>query len=95
MVAVQNIPVWWVWYYWACPVAWTLYGLITTQFGDVTSLVTPSDGSPPIMVKEYVAKTFGMTSDMIGPAVAMPVVFTVVFAAVFAIGIKYFNFQQR
>lgn len=95
MVFRPNIPVWWVWYYWACPVAWTLYGLITTQFGDVTSLVIPSDGSPPIMVKDYVEKTFGMTSDMIGPAVAMPVVFTVVFAAVFAIGIKYFNFQQR
>ena len=92
---MQNIPVWWVWYYWVCPVAWTLYGLITTQFGDVTSLVIPSDGSPPITVKEYVKNTFGMTSDMVGPAVAMPVVFTVVFAAVFAVGIKCFNFQQR
>ncbi|KAG0620558.1 hypothetical protein M758_4G225500 [Ceratodon purpureus] len=95
MVFKPNIPVWWVWYYWACPVAWTLYGLITTQFGDVTSLISTSDGSPPIMVKDYVKKTFGMTSDMIGAAVTMPVVFTVVFAAVFAIGIKYFNFQQR
>ena len=92
---MQNIPVWWVWYYWVCPVAWTLYGLITTQFGDVTSLVIPSDGSPPIMVKDYVKNTFGMTSGMVGPAVAMPVVFTVIFAVVFAIGIKYFNFQQR
>ncbi|KAG0593524.1 hypothetical protein KC19_1G336100 [Ceratodon purpureus] len=95
MIFKPNIPAWWVWYYWVCPVAWTLYGLVTTQFGDVKSLVIPSDGSSRIMVKEYIKKTFGMSSDMVGAAVAMPVVFTVVFAAVFAIGIKYFNFQKR
>ncbi|KAK1265447.1 Pleiotropic drug resistance protein 3 [Acorus gramineus] len=31
-----RIPIWWRWYYWACPIAWTLYGLIVSQFGDIT-----------------------------------------------------------
>ncbi|XP_048233510.1 pleiotropic drug resistance protein 1-like isoform X2 [Ricinus communis] len=29
----QRIPVWWRWYPWACPVSWTLYGLIASKFG--------------------------------------------------------------
>jgi len=31
---MQQIPVWWRWYYWAFPISWTLYGLITSQLGD-------------------------------------------------------------
>ncbi|RVX19501.1 ABC transporter G family member 36 [Vitis vinifera] len=30
-----RIPVWWKWYFWSCPVSWTLYGLVVTQFGDI------------------------------------------------------------
>lgn len=89
------MPAWVAWYYWACPVAWTVYGLIITQFGDVTSLMATSGGGGVVMVKDYVEKTFGMSQHMLGPAVAMPVVFTVLFAGVFVIGIKYLNFQQR
>jgi hypothetical protein len=92
---VQRIPKWWVWYYWACPVAWTLYGLIITQFGDVTALVYPTDGTDPMPVNAFIDRTFGFQHHMLGPAVAMPVVFTVLFASVFAFGIKYLNFQQR
>ncbi|RZC26329.1 ABC transporter G family member 39, partial [Glycine soja] len=33
-VTIQQIPVWWRWYYWAFPISWTLYGLITSQLGD-------------------------------------------------------------
>ncbi|MBA0843490.1 hypothetical protein Goarm_000675, partial [Gossypium armourianum] len=30
-----RIPVWWRWYYWVCPISWSLYGLIASQYGDV------------------------------------------------------------
>ncbi|KAI3455483.1 hypothetical protein Pfo_012146 [Paulownia fortunei] len=30
-----KIPKWWIWYYWICPVAWTVYGLIVSQYGDI------------------------------------------------------------
>lgn len=89
------MPSWVGWYYWACPVAWTVYGLIITQFGDVTILMKTAGYGGAVMVKDYVDKTFGMSDGMLGPAVAMPAVFTVLFAGVFAIGIKYLNFQQR
>lgn len=34
LVPRPLIPVWWRWYYWCSPVAWTIYGLITSQVGD-------------------------------------------------------------
>ncbi|KAJ4843035.1 transcription factor [Turnera subulata] len=41
IVPQTKMPVWWRWYYWACPVAWTLYGLAASQYGDVkTTLET-------------------------------------------------------
>ncbi|KAK2651443.1 hypothetical protein Ddye_011299 [Dipteronia dyeriana] len=30
IVPQKRILVWWRWYYWMCPVAWTLYGLIVS-----------------------------------------------------------------
>ncbi|PQQ06733.1 pleiotropic drug resistance protein 3 [Prunus yedoensis var. nudiflora] len=38
MVTLQSIlkiPVWWVWGYWICPLAWSLKGALTSQYGDV------------------------------------------------------------
>ncbi|KAL6344974.1 hypothetical protein AAG906_007705 [Vitis piasezkii] len=35
VVPRTRIPVWWRWYYWCCPISWTLYGLIGSQFGDM------------------------------------------------------------
>jgi len=31
---MQQIPMWWRWYYWASLISWTLYGFITSQLGD-------------------------------------------------------------
>jgi hypothetical protein len=78
-----------------CPIAWTLYGLIITQFGDVTSLVYPTGGGDAMEVQAFVSKTFGFHHKLLGLAVSMPVVFTILFASVFAFGIKYLNFQHR
>ncbi|KAK0583718.1 hypothetical protein LWI29_001978 [Acer saccharum] len=34
MIPRSQIPVWWRWYYWGSPVAWTLYGVLVSQVGD-------------------------------------------------------------
>ncbi|PQQ21261.1 pleiotropic drug resistance protein 1 [Prunus yedoensis var. nudiflora] len=39
IVPRPRIPIWWRWYYWACPVAWTLYGLVASQFGDLNDVL--------------------------------------------------------
>ncbi|KAI0493371.1 hypothetical protein KFK09_023487 [Dendrobium nobile] len=33
----QRIPTWWKWLYYICPTAWSLNGLLTSQYGDLTN----------------------------------------------------------
>ncbi|KAK3019032.1 hypothetical protein RJ639_004314 [Escallonia herrerae] len=35
ILAIARIPKWWVWCYWICPTAWSLRGLLTSQYGDI------------------------------------------------------------
>ena len=71
-----------------------MQGLVITQYGDDTSELRTTDGQW-VTVKEFVEKSFGMSANMLGPAVAMPAMFTLLFAGVFVTGIKSFNFQRR
>jgi len=94
LIPRPKIPVWWRWYYWACPVAWTLYGLVVSQFGDLDSEMTLVDGSKQ-PVKQFVKDYFGFHHDFLGEVAAAVVGFCVLFGFVFALGVKYLNFQHR
>ncbi|RVW28719.1 Pleiotropic drug resistance protein 1 [Vitis vinifera] len=91
IVPRTRIPVWWRWYYWACPVAWTLYGLVTSQFGDIEDTVLDSN----VTVKQYLDDYFGFKHDFLGVVAVVIVGFTVLFLFIFAYAIKAFNFQRR
>lgn len=84
------MPIWWRWYYWACPVAWTLYGLIASQWGDVTEQMESGE-----TVKDFLRTSFGFRHDFLGAVAGVIVGLTVVFAFIFALCIKTFNFQRR
>ncbi|CAJ1951217.1 unnamed protein product [Sphenostylis stenocarpa] len=91
VIARPNMPVWWRWYYWACPVAWTIYGLIASQFGDITHVMK----SENISVQEFIRSYFGIRHDFIGVSAVMVSGFAVLFVIIFAVSIKVFNFQRR
>ncbi|KAG8379883.1 hypothetical protein BUALT_Bualt07G0135600 [Buddleja alternifolia] len=55
-----RIPIWWRWYYWASPLAWTLYGLTVSQFGDVEEYITPEQ-----TVKEFLRSYFGFRDEIL------------------------------
>ncbi|KAI4352597.1 hypothetical protein L6164_006833 [Bauhinia variegata] len=94
LIPRTQIPIWWRWYYWASPVAWTIYGLVTSQVGDKTSPVqVPGEGF--ISVKEYLEKHMGYKYDFLGVVAAVHIAFVVLFLFVFAHGIKFLNFQKR
>ncbi|KAJ4824979.1 hypothetical protein Tsubulata_014353 [Turnera subulata] len=57
----QRIPVWWRWYAWLCPVAWTLYGLLITQFGDIKDQLESGE-----TVEEFLRNYFDFRKDMVG-----------------------------
>ncbi|KAL0441589.1 UNVERIFIED_CONTAM: Pleiotropic drug resistance protein 1 [Sesamum radiatum] len=90
IVPRPRIPVWWRWYCWACPVAWTLYGLATSQLGDVEEYI-----SPEYTVKEFLRSYFGFRHDFLGVVAGMHVAFVVVFIFTFGFAIRVFNFERR
>lgn len=84
------MPVWWRWFFWICPISWTLYGLITTQFGDVNERMDTGE-----TVEEFVRSYFGYRDDFKDVAAAVVVSFSLIFGSAFAFSIKAFNFQKR
>ena len=65
----QRIPVWWRWYYWICPVSWTLYGMITSQFGDVEEMLTDRN----VTMVQYLDYFYGFKHDFQGVVAAVVV----------------------
>ncbi|KAF7814325.1 pleiotropic drug resistance protein 1 [Senna tora] len=91
VVPRPSVPVWWRWYCWACPVAWTLYGLVASQFGDITTKMEADNQT----VQEFLRSYFGFRHDFVGICAVVVVGFAVLFAFIFAVSIKVFNFQRR
>ncbi|KAF5938926.1 hypothetical protein HYC85_023185 [Camellia sinensis] len=56
---IQRIPIWWRWYYWANPIAWSLYGLLTSQYGEMEEKLKLSDGSQSMPIKQFLKDQFG------------------------------------
>lgn len=91
---IQQIPIWWRWYYWASPVAWTIYGLLTSQVGHKTHLMlVPGEGL--VSIKTYLKRNLGFDYDFLGAVAVAHIGFVLLFFFVFAYGIKYLNFQRR
>ncbi|KAK9282203.1 hypothetical protein L1049_005115 [Liquidambar formosana] len=90
-----KIPKWWVWYYWICPVAWTVYGLIVSQYGDLENTITVPGVMDDPPIKQYIQDHFGYDPNFMGPVAAVLVGFAAFFAFIFAYCIKTLNFQTR
>ncbi|GFP96043.1 pleiotropic drug resistance protein 1 [Phtheirospermum japonicum] len=90
VIPKTRTPVWWRWYYNICPIAWTLYGLVASQFGDVEAELDTSE-----TVKEFVRSYFGYRHDFVGYVAIIIVGIAVLFGFIFAFSIRAFNFQKR
>ncbi|CAA6670844.1 unnamed protein product [Spirodela intermedia] len=69
-----------------CPVAWTLYGLIASQFWDMSEII---EGEPV----DVSLKNYGFEHNFLW-GVAPVVAFSVLFASIFAFSIKILIFQK-
>ncbi|MED6107249.1 ABC transporter G member 36, variant 2 [Stylosanthes scabra] len=90
-----RIPKWWIWYYWICPVAWTVYGLIVSQYRDVTQPILVLGTNNHTAIKDYIEEHYGFNPNFMGPVAVVLVAFTLFFAFIFAYCIKSLNFQTR
>ncbi|KAL8162227.1 hypothetical protein V2J09_013716 [Rumex salicifolius] len=75
---IIRIPVWWTWYIWACPFAWSLYGLVVSQFGDVEDKLENGE-----MVKEFLRSYFGFRHDFLWIVAAIVLGFSLLFSFIF------------
>lgn len=91
---MQLIPVWWRWYYWGSPVAWTIYGIFASQIGDIKSELELSGGEK-MAVNQFLKDNLGYEHDFLIPVVFAHVGWVLLFFFVFAYGIKFLNFQRR
>ncbi|KAF8711623.1 hypothetical protein HU200_029077 [Digitaria exilis] len=91
LIPRTKIPVWWRWFYWICPIAWTLNGLVTSQFGDVTENFRNGGGR----ISDFVEGYFGYHHDLLWLVALVVVAFPALFALLFGLSLKIFNFQKR
>ncbi|XP_073007568.1 ABC transporter G family member 44-like [Typha latifolia] len=90
LIPRPKMPVWWRWYSWGCPVSWTLYGLVASQFGDSQHIMDTGE-----TVSEFVRSYFGFKHDFLGVVAVVIVAFPALFALLFGVSIKVLNFQRR
>ncbi|XP_076916108.1 ABC transporter G family member 31-like [Bidens hawaiensis] len=93
LVPKPQIPGWWIWFYYVCPIAWTLQGLVGSQLGDVEDLIV----GPAFQgtVKGFLKEELGIESGMIGIAALVIFAVSLSFFLVFALSLKFLNFQKR
>ncbi|AES81621.2 pleiotropic drug resistance protein 1 [Medicago truncatula] len=93
LIPQTRIPVWWRWFYWINPAAWSLNGLVTSQFGDITDSLDFNGRIVPI--QDFLRDYFGFKYEFLGIVAVIVVGFTIGFVLVFALSIKTLNFQRR
>ncbi|KAI7731737.1 LOW QUALITY PROTEIN: hypothetical protein M8C21_021628, partial [Ambrosia artemisiifolia] len=68
MIARMRLPIWWRWYYWVNPVAWSLYGLLTSQYGDVSEPLKLADGLHSVPLRQFLRDELGYRHELLGVA---------------------------
>ncbi|OMO90445.1 ABC-2 type transporter [Corchorus olitorius] len=93
LIPKPKIPGWWIWFYYICPVAWTLKGIISSQLGDVETMIV--DPAFQGTVQDYIKSQFGIDHDAVGVSAVVLIGFIVLFFGSFAFSVRFLNFQRR
>eukprot|EP00850_Spirogloea_muscicola_P018226 SM000165S02187 [mRNA] locus=s165:830:10558:+ [translate_table: standard] len=94
LIPRPDMPRWWTWYYYLNPVAWTLYGLIGSQLGDVTTTIT-APGQDDTTVKHFLSSYFGFEHNLLGAVAAALLGFVFGFWLIYAYAVKTLVLQSR
>ncbi|KAJ1284239.1 hypothetical protein BS78_03G189900 [Paspalum vaginatum] len=92
VIPYGRIPIWWRWYYWLNPVAWSLYGLVTSQYGDHEGTLGDASGKS---IKDYILWYFGFKKDFLEVVASVVLGFNLLFAFIFILSTKVVNYQSR
>jgi energy-coupling factor transporter ATP-binding protein EcfA2/ABC-type multidrug transport system permease subunit len=88
-----KIPKWWVWCYWICPTAWSLKGLLTSQYGDMEKeiLIFGDKKSVGAFLEDY----YGFRHDRLSVVAVVLIAYPIIYASLFAYCIGKINYQKR
>lgn len=75
--------------------AWTVYGLIVSQYGDIEDEMIVEGTTVKPSVRSYIEEHFGYKVEFMGEVAVVLVGFTVFFAFMYAYCLKTINFQKR
>lgn len=75
--------------------AWTVYGLIVSQYGDIEDEITVETTVVRISVKSYIEEHFGYNLGFMREVAIVLVGFALFFAFMYAYCLKKLNFQKR
>ncbi|MED6194939.1 transcription factor [Stylosanthes scabra] len=93
LIPPTRIPIWWRWYNLINPAAWSLYGLVASQYGDIKENTEYNGIYVP--VKDFLRSYYGFRHEFLGVVATIVVGFSLVFALIFAVFIKMINYQRR
>lgn len=91
--SLQQIPKWWIWLYYLCPLSWSLHGLFSSQYGDIQRpiLVFGETKSVASFLRDY----FGFHHNLLVLVAIVLLVFPLFYAFLFGYCIGKLNFQRR
>lgn len=74
--------------------AWTIYGLLTSQLGDRTEDVEVL-GRGKMPIDKFLKETYGFDHDFLIPVIFAHIGWIVLFVFVYTYAMKVLNFQKR
>ncbi|KAL3714543.1 hypothetical protein ACJRO7_006458 [Eucalyptus globulus] len=89
----SQIPVWWRWCYWICPVTWSLRGMLSSLYGDIHKEITVY--GQQTMISTFLENYYGYRYDQLYIVAIMLLAFPLIFTCIFACAIAKLNFQRR
>ncbi|XP_048137645.1 pleiotropic drug resistance protein 3-like [Rhodamnia argentea] len=93
LIPGPDIPVWWHWCYRICPNAWSLRGLLSSQYGDIHKEITVHGQQSTISA--FLESYFGYHYDQLYVVAIVLLAFPLIFTSIFACAIAKVNFQRR
>ncbi|KAL3714540.1 hypothetical protein ACJRO7_006455 [Eucalyptus globulus] len=93
LITGPQIPVWWRWCYWICPVTWSLRGMLSSLYGDIHKEITVY--GQQTMISAFLENYYGYRYDQLYIVAIMLLAFPLIFTCIFAWAIAKLNFQRR
>ncbi|XP_059652225.1 pleiotropic drug resistance protein 3-like [Cornus florida] len=93
LIPQPQIPKWWLWLYYLCPMSWTLNGMLTSQYGDIEKeiMVFGEAKTVAAFLRDY----FGFHHDQLPIVAVVLTVYPIILALLFAFCIGKLKFEKR